>query len=352
MQTTIDLEKLHALAGTVINDVGAISNAALVAAGERLGLFKALAEAPATSQELAERTGCAERYLREWLSAQAASGYVTYDPATTQFSLSPEQEMIFVDEESPVYLLGGFTTSISVIRDGHKLDAAFQSGQGIDWGNHDGCLFCGTAKFLQTGYRANLVETWLPALEGVVPKLEAGARVADVGCGYGYSTILMAKAYPESSFFGFDYHEPSIVEARKLASEAGLSNVRFEVAAAKALSGGPYDLIAFFDCLHDMGDPVGAAAHARTQLMADGTLLIVEPFAHDHLEHNLNPVSRAFYAASTAICTPSSLSQEVGLALGAQAGQSRLRAVLAEGGYRNVRLAAESPFNLVLEAKA
>lgn len=351
MQTTVDLEKLHALAGAVINDVGAISNGALVAAGERLGLFKALAEGAATSDELAERTGCAERYLREWLSAQAASGYVTYDPVTTQFSLSPEQEMIFVDAESPVYLLGGFTTSISVIRDGHKLDAAFQSGEGIDWGNHDGCLFCGTAKFLQTGYRANLVETWLPALEGVVPKLEAGAQVADVGCGYGYSTLLMAKAYPQSMFMGFDYHEPSITEAGKLASEAGLNNVRFEVAAAKSLQGGPYDLIAFFDCLHDMGDPVGAAAHARTQLKADGRLLIVEPFAHDQLEHNLNPVGRAFYAASTAICTPASLSQEVGLALGAQAGHARLRAVLAEAGYGQIRLAAESPFNLVLEAK-
>lgn len=348
----LDEAKVMELAGRVVGDLGAVMNTSLVVAGDRLGLYRALSEhGPLTSDALAGHTGTAERYVREWLSAQAASGYIDYDPATAQFSLTPEQAALFVEPESPVYMMGGFYTGVSVIHDEGKLDEAFRTGKGIAWGSHDGCLFCGTAKFLQTGYRAHLLADWLPALDGVVAKLQAGAHVADVGCGYGISTILMAQAFPNSTFIGFDMHGPSIERAREAARELGLPNVQFEVALAKDFKGGPYDLVAFFDCLHDMGDPTGAISHVRTVLKKDGTVLVVEPFAHDRLEDNFNPVGRLFYAVSTSVCTASALSQDNAFALGAQAGESRLRSVLNDGGLSQVRRAAETPFNIVLEAR-
>lgn len=349
---TLNEQKMMEMAGKVVADLGAVTNTSLVRAGDRLGLYRALDEqGPMTSAELASHTGTSERYVREWLASQAASEYITYDPESERFFMSPEQAAVFVVKDSPVYLMGGFDTAVSVIRDEDKLDQAFTTGEGIAWGNHDGCLFCGTAKFLGTGYHAFLLPEWLPALDGVVEKLEAGAHVADVGCGYGVSTMLMAEAYPNSTFIGFDLHEPSIAHARGHAKETGIPNVQFEVAEAKDFNSGPYDLVTFFDCLHDMGDPVGAISHVRTVLKKDGSVMLVEPFAHDKLEDNLNPVGRLFYSVSASVCTASALSQAPGFALGAQAGEARLRDVLNEGGLSQVRRATETPFNLVLEAK-
>jgi SAM-dependent methyltransferase len=307
---------------------------------------------PLTSAELAERTGTAERYVREWLAAQAASGYVTYEPATGRFTLPEEQAFALANDDSPAFLPGAFQLATAAIKIEPKLTEAFRTGAGVGWHEHDPGLFHGTERFFRPGYAANLVSAWIPALEGVEAKLRAGTHVADVGCGRGASTILMAQAYPRSTFIGFDYHEPSIERARQLADQAGVSDrVSFAVAKAKDYPGTDYDFVTFFDCLHDMGDPVGAAAHVLETLSKDGTWMIVEPFAHDRLEDNLNPVGRMYYSASTQVCTPASLSQEIGLALGNQAGEARLREVVTAGGFTRFRRATETPFNLVFEAR-
>ncbi len=349
----IDPGRLNSFLGSMLDDMGATLNAALVVVGDRLGLYKVLAGlGPADPATLARRTNTAERYVREWLAAQAASGYVSYDADTNKFWLEPEQAMVFAQESSPAFLAGFFEIAEAAFRATPKVVEAFRTGRGVGWHEHHRCLFCGTERFFRTSYRHHLIGEWLPALDGVVAKLERGATVADVGCGHGASTILMAQAYPASRFFGFDYHPPSIEAARNAADAAGVADrVHFEVASAKEFPARGYDLVAFFDCLHDMGDPVGAAAHVHAALAADGTWLIVEPFAHDRMADNLNPVGRIYYAASTMICTPASLSQEVGLALGAQAGELRLREAVTAGGFTRFRRATETPFNLVLEAR-
>jgi SAM-dependent methyltransferase len=349
----VDADRLNAFLGRMLGDMGATANAALVLVGDRLGLYKALAAAgKLTPAALAQRTGTSERYVREWLAAQAASGYVSYDAATETFALEPEQAQVFANEEGPAFLGGFFEIAEAMFRAVPKITDAFRSGRGVGWHEHSRCLFCGTERFFRAGYRQHLVGEWLPALDGVVAKLEAGASVADVGCGHGASTILMAQAYPRSRFFGFDYHLPSIEAARDAAAQAGVGErIVFEVAAAKEFPARGYDLVTTFDCLHDMGDPVGAAAHIHASLAPDGTWLLVEPLAGDRLTDNLNPVGRIYYAASTMICTPASLSQEIGLALGAQAGEARLREVVTAGGFSRFRRAAETPFNLILEAR-
>lgn len=346
-------EKLNQLMGRFVDDFGATFHAAMVVIGDKLGLYKRLAEAgPITSKELAGRSGTTERYVREWLGSQAAGGYVNYDAATGRYSLSEEQAFALADESSPAFLPGAFQLAVSAVKSEGRITEAFRTGQGVGWHEHDPALFHGTERFFRPGYAANLVSSWIPSLDGVLAKLEAGAQVADVGCGHGASTILMAKAFPKSWFFGFDYHAPSIEYARKAARDAGVSDrVRFEVAKAKEYAGKDYDLVTFFDCLHDMGDPAGAAAHVLQSLNSDGTWMLVEPFAGDKLEDNLNPVGRAFYGASTLLCTPASLSQEVGLGLGAQAGEARLRDVVTAGGFTRFRRAAQTPFNLVFEAR-
>jgi 2-polyprenyl-3-methyl-5-hydroxy-6-metoxy-1,4-benzoquinol methylase len=351
MTATIDQAKLEAFMGQFVQDMGAAATAPLVVLGDKLGLYKAMADGTAvTPAELAERTGCRERYLREWLCQQAASGYLAYEDGT--FRLPPEQALALAHDDSPVFIPGAFQLLAALVKDEPHITERFRSGDGMAWGDHDHDLFEGTERFFRPGYLANLTEAWLPSLEGVVDKLEAGARVADIGCGHGASTILMAEAYQASEFFGSDSHEGSIVEARLAAERAGVADrVTFEVASAKAFAGGPFDLVCVFDALHDMGDPVGAARHVRSALAADGTWMVVEPFAGDTVEENLNPVGRVFYAGSTMLCTPASLSQEVGLALGAQAGEKRLAEVLHSGGFTHVRRAAETPFNLVLEAR-
>jgi 2-polyprenyl-3-methyl-5-hydroxy-6-metoxy-1,4-benzoquinol methylase len=349
----LDQEKLNQFLQKALSDFGATFHAALVVIGDKLGLYKAMANAgPVTSAELAERTGTAERYVREWLAAQAAGGYVTYDPAAGRYSLSEEQAFALADENSPAFMPGAFQLATSAIKAEPKISEAFRTGAGVGWHEHDPGLFHGTERFFRPGYAANLVSAWIPALDGVEARLRAGAHVADVGCGRGASTILMAQAYPRSTFVGFDYHQPSIERAGQLADEAGVSDrVSFAVAKAKDYPGRNYDFVTFFDCLHDMGDPIGAAAHVLETLRKDGTWMIVEPFAHDRVEENLNPVGRAYYSASTLICTPASLAQEVGLALGAQAGEARLQKVVTAGGFTRFRRATETPFNLVFEAR-
>jgi SAM-dependent methyltransferase len=354
MSTTgIDQAKLEAFMGQAVTDMGACISAPLMLIGEKLGLYKAMAGAgPLTPQEVAQRSGAAERYVREWLSNQAAGGYVTYDPESERYTLPDEQALALADEDSPFYILGLYDSIASLYADEDQILEAFRSGGGMGWHEHDHRLFRGTERFFRPGYRANLVPEWIPALEGVQEKLEDGARVADVGCGHGASTIIMAEAFPNSEFFGFDYHDASIARAREAADQAGVGDrITFEVASAKDYPGTGYDLACVFDCLHDMGDPVGASAHVLSTLAPDGTWMIVEPFAGDRVEQNLNPVGRVFYGASTMICTPASLSQEVGLALGAQAGEARLTEVLEEGGFTRVRRATETPFNLILEAR-
>jgi SAM-dependent methyltransferase len=348
----IDEEKLMGYVHQAVGDFGAVLSAALITIGDKLGLFSALAEGgPLTPVELADRTGTTERYVREWASGLAAAGYVEY-AGDGRYRLNPEQTVVLTDEKSPAYVIGGFQAMTAATRIVPRAVEAFRSGEGIGWHEHDPDLFQGTERFFRPGYGANLVQSWIPALEGVDAKLRAGATVADVGCGHGASTIIMAAAYPASKFRGFDYHEQSIDAARKAAAEAGVSDrVSFEVAAAKDYPGTNYDLVCHFDCLHDMGDPVGAAAHTRRSLAPDGTWLLVEPFAEDDVTDNLNPIGRVFYAASTLICTPASLSQEVGAALGAQAGESRLREVATAAGFSTFRRATETPFNLVLEGK-
>jgi SAM-dependent methyltransferase len=348
-----DPDKLNAFIGRAVSDMGAAMSAALVITGDKLGLYTALHErGPMTAGQLAECTGTHERYVREWLSAQAAGEYVTYDPAAKTFALTPEQAFLLADETSPLYLLGAFQIIQAMMADEPHVTERFVSGQGFGWHEHDERLFVGTERFFRPGYNAHLVAEWIPALEGVEAKLKEGAKVADVGCGLGASTILMAKAYPNSTFVGFDYHAHSIDLARKRAEAAGIGDrVRFEVASAQGFGGGGYDLIACFDCLHDMGDPVGAAKHIGEALAPGGTWLLVEPYANDKLEENLNPVGRVFYSASTMLCTPAALSQDPGFALGAQAGEARLRDVMTQAGLNHFRRAAETPFNLVLEVR-
>jgi len=349
----LDQDKLQRFLQKALDEIGATFHASLVVIGDQLGLYKAMAGAgPLTSVELAERTNTAERYVREWLAAQAASGYVTYEPTTGRFLLSEEQAFALANDDSPAFLPGAFQLATSAIKVAPRLLEAFRTGAGVGWHEHDPGLFQGTERFFRPGYAAHLVNEWIPALEGVAERLHAGARVADVGCGRGASTVLMAKAYPSSTFVGFDYHAPSIDRARQAAQEAGVADrVTFAVTTAKDFPGADYDFVTFFDCLHDMGDSVGAAAHVRSALARDGVWMIVEPFAHDRLADNLNPIGRLYYAASTQICTPASLSQEVGLALGNQAGEARLREVVTAGGFTHIRRAAETPFNLVFEAR-
>lgn len=349
----IDDEKLHELLGTALTDFGATFHAALVVIGDRLGLYETLAAAgPLTSAELAERTDTAERYVREWLRAQAAGGYVTYDPAVDRYSLTPEQTAVMADESSPAFVVGGFESAVSTLRSTEAIEEAFRTGEGVGWHEHDPGLFKGTERFFKPSYATHLIGEWIPALDGVEEKLESGARVADVGCGHGASTILMAEAYPKSTFVGIDYHEGSIEAARERAAEAGVSDrVSFEVADAKTYNGAAYDFVAMFDCLHDMGDPAGVAAHVAETLAEDGTWMIVEPYANDDVEGNLNPLGRAFYSASTLLCTPNALSQEGGHALGAQAGEARIREVVTAGGLTRFRRATATPFNLILEAR-
>ncbi|MCW3069767.1 MAG: Methyltransferase type 12 [Solirubrobacterales bacterium] len=353
VEQTIDEGKLNEFMGRFVGDLGASLSAALVVIGDRLGLYRAMADGvPLSAEELAASTNTDARYVREWLSNQAAGGYVTYEPEEDLFRLTPEQSFALAQEGSPAFVPGAFQLSTALTKDEEKIADAFRDGHGVGWHEHHHDLFAGTERFFRPGYSANLITSWIPALDGVQEKLESGGRVADVGCGHGASTILMAQAFPRSEFVGFDYHEPSIEHARKSACEAGLDGrVSFEVAPAKGYPGDGYDLVAMFDCLHDMGDPVGASAHVLGTLAEDGTWLIVEPFAGDRLQDNLNPVGRVFYGASTLVCTPASRDQEVGLALGAQAGEARLREVVTEGGFTRFRRATETPFNLVLEAR-
>ncbi|MDI7863138.1 class I SAM-dependent methyltransferase [Rhizobiaceae bacterium n13] len=348
-----DTQKLNALIERLVGDVGAAYSGAIVLLGDHLGLFRAMIDGkPVSSDELASKTGIKERYLREWLSALAAADYIDYDDDTGKFSLSPEQAMVFAEEDSPAFFTGAFECAQAIYTDEPKIAEAFRKGTGVGWHEHSACLFRGTERFFRPGYNSNIVDNWIPALTGVRERLEAGARVADVGCGHGASTIVMAKAFPKSKFFGFDYHAPSIERADAAAAEAGVGDrVTFATASAKTFPVGSYDLVAMFDCLHDMGDPVGAGQHVRETLAADGTWLIVEPFAHDCLKDNLNPVGRVYYGASTMICTPASLSQEVGLGLGAQAGEMKLRKVVLDAGFTRFRKAAETPFNMIFEAR-
>jgi SAM-dependent methyltransferase len=349
----LDEAKLEAFVGQTVTDMGAAISGLLLHMGDRLGLYKAMAGAgPMTPASLAARTGTTERYVREWLGNQAAGGYVTYDPADGTFELPAEQAMVLANEESPVFLSGAFEAIASCYADHDRFVDAFRTGAGVGWHEHDGRLFSGVLRLFRPGYAAHLTGEWLPALDGVVDKLRAGASVADVGCGLGASTVIMAQAFGRSTFLGIDNHEASIADARKAAAEAGVAQrTRFEVASAKELPGRGYDLVCLFDCLHDMGDPVGAARRIRRALAPDGTLLLVEPMAGDGLEDNLNPVGRTFYGLSTVICTPGSLDQEVGLGLGAQAGERRLGEVLREAGFGRVRRATQTPFNLILEAR-
>ncbi|TQL88197.1 methyltransferase family protein [Actinoallomurus bryophytorum] len=349
----LDEARLEAFVGQVVADMGAAISGLLLHIGDRLGLYKAMAGAgPITSSDLARRTGTAERYVREWLGNQAAGGYVVYDPAGGTYELPAEQAMVVADEGSPVFLGGAFETIASCYADHDVLVEAFRTGAGVGWHEHDARLFSGVVRLFRPGYAAHLVQEWLPALDGVVEKLRAGASVADVGCGLGASTVIMAQAFERSTFAGFDIHEPSIEAARTAAAQAGVDQrARFAVAQAKDLPGEGYDLVCLFDALHDMGDPVGAARHIRRALAADGTLLLVEPNAGDALEDNLHPIGRTYYGLSTVICTPGSLAQDVGLGLGAQAGERRLAVVLREAGFTRVRRATETPFNIILEAR-
>ncbi len=351
--TDVDMDKLMSFVFRAVDEVGATLNTALVVMGDKLGLYRTLAGAgPLTPAEVASRSGCAERYVREWLNAQAAGGYLEYDPGVGRYLLPAEQTVALTDESSPAYLPGLFQIALGSVHDAPRVVDAARTGAGIGWHDHVVDVHEGCERFFRPGYNAHLVEEWLPALHGVVAKLEAGANVADVGCGHGASTILMAQAFPASTFSGFDYHEASIEVAAEKAQVAGVGDrVSFEVAPAAAFPGGGYDLVTMFDCLHDMGDPAGAARHTRGALAADGTWMIVEPAAGDRVEENLNPVGRAFYAFSTLLCTPCSLSQEVGLALGAQAGEGRIGDIVTGAGFGHFGRVAETPFNMVFEAR-
>jgi len=350
----IDQNKLHEFVMRMLGDLGGALSVPLVRIGDRLGLYRALhANGPMTPSELAGKADIAERYAREWLSQQAASGYITYDPDTGRFSLPAEHAMVFAEPDSPVYLQGAFDLATAMIENQALVEPAFRTGKGVGWGEQSQCLFCAAGRFFRPGYHNHLVASWLPALDGVVEKLQRGARVADVGCGHGFSTVMMAKAFPNSTFTGYDFHPGSVQQARAHAEQHGVAaNTRFEVALAGEFADRQLDLVTCFDCLHDMGDPVGAARHMRQALKPDGTWMIVEPAAGDRLEQNLNPVGRLYYAASTMVCVPTSLDQPVGAALGAQAGFAKLSAIINEGGFGRVRKAAETPFNMILEARA
>jgi SAM-dependent methyltransferase len=346
-----DQARLDAFKAKLLTELGGAASMVIAMLGDKAGLFRAMAGAgPLTTAEIAARAGCAERPVREWANAMAAAGWIDCDPEGPTYSLSPEQALVFADEDSPHNIQGFFQSTASMIHDLDRTAESFRHGRGVAWGDRHQCLFCGTERFFRPGYIANIVEKWIPALEGVQEKLERGARLADVGCGYGISTVLMAEAFPRSEFVGFDFHGPSIARAREKATEMGLANVRFEVAAAKGYAECGFDVIAFFDCLHDMGDPVGAMAHARQALKPDGCVMLVEPFARDRLADNLNPVGRLFYSGSTCVCVPASLSQEVGLALGAQAGPARLREVALQAGFADLKPVMTSEFNMVLQA--
>lgn len=345
-------DKLQEFLGKMVQDLGAAVSASLVLTGDKLGLYKNLvSNGPITSYQLAKNTLTSERYVREWLAAQAASGYVEYDSSNDTYSMTPEQAAVFADDDSPVNMTGGFYSLASVFADEPKIADAFRSGEGVSWGEHSSCLFCGVEKFFKPSYRAHLTSEWLPALDGVEEKLKRGASVADIGCGYGASTLVMAETYPNSKFFGYDFHHPSIVHARSEAKKNGFSNARFETVTARKFPGSDYDLIAFFDCLHDMGDPVAALKHSLETLKPDGTCLIVEPYANDNLAGNLNPIGRIYYSFSTMVCTPSALSQEGGMSLGAQAGEAKIREVAEQAGFTRFRRATETPFNIIYEAK-
>ena len=348
--TQVDDARLGELVGRVLGDLGGAFSVPLVRIGDELGLYRALRDTgPVAVEDLAAATGCAPRYLREWLSAQAASGYVTHDDG--RFSLTPEQAMVFTEPDSPVNLVGAFDTAAAMSENQAKVQVAFKTGKGVAWGDQAGCLFCAVARLFRPGYVNALVQDWLPALDGVAERLRSGATVADVGCGHGVSTIVMAQAFPASQFTGFDFHPGSIASATAHARSHGLTNLRFAVARAQDFPAEDLDLITCFDCLHDMGDPAGAAAHIRKALKPGGSWMIVEPAAGDRLEDNLNPVGRIYYSASTMICVPTSLAQETGLALGAQAGEARIAAVVRSGGFNHVRRVAETPLNMVLEAR-
>lgn len=348
----LDMNKLNAFIGQFVTDLGAAVHSGMVVIGEKLGLYKALAEGSATPGELAAKTRTDERYLREWLASQAAGGYVTYDERTNKFSLTEEQAFTLAREDSPAYLPGAFELALGSLSAVPRIAESFRNGAGMGWHEHADGVYHGCEKFFRPGYAANLVAAWIPALQGVKQKLEAGAKVADVGCGKGASTILMAKAFPKSHFFGFDYHDKSIEAARESAKREGVADrVTFAVSKAKEIPGSGYDFVTVFDCLHDMGDPIGAAAHIRQSVSKDGTWMIVEPFANDSLKDNLNPVGRVYYGFSTLLCTPCSRSQEVGLCLGAQAGEARIRDVVTSAGFSRFRRATETPFNIVYEAR-
>lgn len=348
----LDLNKLNQFVGRFVTDLGAAVHTGMVVIGERLGLYKALAGGPMSSAELAAKTGTDERYLREWLASQAAGGYIDYDEKTNKFSLNAEQAFTLANEDSPAYLPGAFELALGSLAAVPRIADSFRTGAGMGWHEHEDGVYHGCEKFFRPGYAANLVSSWIPALQGVKEKLEAGGKVADVGCGKGASTVLMAKAFPQSRFYGFDYHDKSIDAANDSAKREGVDNrVKFDVSRAKDFPGRDYDFVAVFDCLHDMGDPVGAAAHVRDSLADDGTWMIVEPFANDELKDNLNPVGRVYYSFSTLLCTPCSRSQEVGLCLGAQAGESRIREVVSKAGFTRFRRATETPFNIVYEAR-
>jgi len=350
----INEDKLNELLGKFVGDLGATLHAGSIAIGEKLGLYKAMAtpDQRISADELAHNTGTNPRYIREWLNANAAGGYVQYDADQDAYYLTEEQSLLMASDDSPAHLPGAFVLALGALRAVPKMVERFRTGEGLGWHEHDSDLFCGTELFFRPGYNANLLSSWIPSLDGVEAKLRAGAKIADVGCGLGSSTIIMAKAFPNSEIVGFDYHEESIRQARENATAAGLGDrIRFEVSRAKDYPGADYDFVTFFDCLHDMGDPVGAAKHVKETLKSDGTWMIVEPFANDRYEDNHNPVGRVFYSASTIICTPASRSQEVGLGLGAQAGEARLREVATAGGFSQFRRAAETPFNLIMEAR-
>ena len=350
----VNADTLNVLVGKMLGDLGGAFSVPTVRIGIRLGLFESLhADGPATANDLAARLGLAERYVREWAMAQAANGYLMFDASSEQFSLSPEQAMVFAIKDSPLYLEGAFDLAAAMIEGERKVEHGFRTGEGVAWGESAGCLFCAVGAFFRPGYVNGIVQAWLPALDGMLPRLEAGAKVADVGCGVGFSTLIMAKAFPNSQFIGYDFHEPSIEQANAHAAAHGLAErVRFEAIAAKDIDDTGFDLITMFDCLHDMGDPRGCAKHMRGLLKGDGSWMIVEPIAGNHPAENVgNPVSRLFYNASTMICVPTSLAQEVGEALGAQAGQAKLSELLRDAGFGQVRRATEGPFNMVLEAQ-
>jgi len=348
----VDMDKLNAFVGQFVGDLGAAVHSGMVVIGEKLGLYKALAEGPLSSAELAATTRTDERYVREWLSSQAAGGYLTYNEKTRKFGLSEEQAFMLANVDSPAYIPGAFQLALGSLAAVPRIAESFRTGAGMGWHEHDDAVFHGCEKFFRPSYAANLISSWIPSLQGVQAKLEAGAKIADVGCGKGASTVLMAKAFPKSQFFGFDYHDKSIEGARATSAKEGLEvRLNFGVAKAKEFPGRDYDLVTIFDCLHDMGDPVGAATHVRQSLSKDGTWMIVEPFANDELKDNLNPVGRVYYSFSTLLCTPCSRSQEVALCLGAQSGEKRIREVVTAAGFTRFRRAAGTPFNVVYETR-